>query len=260
MKNPIHLVLLILCCIAVLTTSVACSSSHPAATAQIFKASPSDTPVPVQAAAPTDTPAPALPPADAPTPDAGQARIAILEALMAMYTRPNRMDGATDLGDGQVHNTVIEFVPPDRKHILSPQDGMEYIVIGEKVYALTSSSGAWAETQIPASTFMGDQSETSLAETVSNAQFVGTDTLDGKVVMLYSYLSTTQSSGVELHSQTELWVGQVDGLPYKMVIDGEVLAASTDPATGESNLQAVKALTTTLIHFDPSLSIAAPIQ
>jgi hypothetical protein len=44
-----------------------------------------------------------------------------------------------------------------------------------------------------------------------------------------------------------------------MIIDGEILSASVDPETGESKMQAVPALTTTLIEFDLTLSIDAPI-
>ena len=78
-------------------------------------------------------------------------------------------------------------------------------------------------------------------------------------VKLYRYRSTTKSGDLELHGQTVLWVGQVDGLPYKMVVDGETLAVSNDPATGESKTQAVNAQTTTLIVFDPSLRIESPM-
>jgi hypothetical protein len=43
-----------------------------------------------------------------------------------------------------------------------------------------------------------------------------------------------------------------------MVINGEVLSASTDPASGESKLQAVQAQTITRVTFDPAIRIEAP--
>jgi hypothetical protein len=43
-----------------------------------------------------------------------------------------------------------------------------------------------------------------------------------------------------------------------MIIDGEVLQASTDPSSGESKLQAAKALTTMTIAFDPTMQIEIP--
>ncbi|OQY89799.1 MAG: hypothetical protein B6D39_09155, partial [Anaerolineae bacterium UTCFX2] len=164
----------------------------------------------------------------------------------------------TVLGDGQTKTNVIEFVPPDRKHIISPDENVEYIVIGEKVYA--NSSGEWEETQIPASAFLGDglADAQAIGETISLGEFIRQDQFEGADVLIYSYASRTRSGDTELHSQTELWVSVEEGLPMKMVVDGEILSASTDPATGESKLQPVNALTTTIIIFDPTIRIEPP--
>lgn len=194
------------------------------------------------------------------TPDAAQVQAVIIRALLALNTQANRMESTTIPGGGQAQVNVIEFVPPDRKHITSPGDGVEYIVIGQVVYAKTPSSGAWVETQVPASTFMEGQAvtEATLAQAISNAQFVRLDALNGVPMLVYGYESVTTTSGIELHSQTELWVGKADGLPYQMIINGEILSASIDPATGESKLQAGPAQSTTLITFDPAMVIEPP--
>jgi hypothetical protein len=185
---------------------------------------------------------------------------AVVNALLALGTQPNSMRVTTVLSDGQAHNNLIEFVPPDRKHIVDLDQKVEYIIVAQKVYA-KNSSGQWEETQIPASTFMADAQATAetVGRTISDVKMVRRDTLDDRPVIVYSYLSTTQVNGIELHGQTELWVGEKDGLPARMVVDGETLGVSTDPATGESKQQAVKALTTTLIDFDPALSIQPPL-
>ena len=248
MRNTITRILLNTILLVILVLAAACQSSP---TETVLPASPLDTPVPVQALAPTASP----------TPNANEASAVILHALLGLNSQPNRMEIVTSPEGGQAQTNVIEFVPPDRKHIASVEEGVEYIVIGEQVYAYTKSAGQWAETSIPAATFMGDQeiTEATLAQTISEAQFVREDALDGKAVMVYSYRSTTQSRDIELHSQVELWVGKTDGLPCKMINDGEILAASTDPATGASKLQAVPAQTTTLITFDATLSIEPPV-
>ena len=198
-------------------------------------------------------------PTEEPTPNADQARAAIISALLAVNSQSNRMEVSTVLGNGATSVNVIEFVPPDRKRIISSDYDMEYIVIGEQVYAKTS--GNWAETEIPAATFMGEEviTEMTIAAMVSDAQFVRVDTLDGKPVVVYSYLSTTMSGDIELNSQVELWVGADDGLPYQMINTGDILSAATDPASGESTLQAVQAQTTTTFEFDPSISIEPPL-
>jgi hypothetical protein len=209
----------------------------------------------------TNPPMPAASPTVEPTPSGDEIRDTITNALLALNTQSNRMDVITIPADGNTQTSTIEFVPPDRKHIVDLNSGVEYIVIGQKVYMKTGASGNWEETQIPASTFLGEGevSGQTIGETISDVQLVRDDTLDGRAVRVYSYNSTTTASGVELHSQTELWVGVSDGLPYKMVINGEVLSASTDPTSGESKIKAAQAQTSMLITFDPAISIESPI-
>lgn len=241
MKSPTAFVLFIFALFAIAGLATACQ--------------PQDTP-PIASETPVQE-TPTRLPIDA-TPSADEARDVIANALLALYTRPNRMDVTTVLGSGETRTNSIEFIPPDRKRIVDPLENVEYVVIGEKVYAKTS--GVWAETQIPASTFMGKEVDLEIIkETIADAQWVRQDVLDGTPVFIYRYNSTTKPSDIELHSQTELWVGEADGLPYQMIVDGEILAASTDPGTGESKLQAVKALTTTLISF-ANIEIEAPVK
>lgn len=252
MKNKLFRILLVVTWFLVFGWTASCQSQ---------RTDMPETPI-VTTAVPSSIPE-ALPTATSsikPTPDADEAQAAIFQALLALNTQPNRMESTTIPDGGQAQTNVIEFVPPDRKRITNPGDGVEYIVIGQVVYAKTSTTGTWEETKIPASTFMGEAevTEETLAPTVSDAQFVRRDVLDGKAVMVYSYLSATRSGDIELHSQTELWVGEVDGLPYQMTINGEILSASTDPATGETKLQAVPALANTLIAFDTTIIIETP--
>jgi hypothetical protein len=216
------------------------------------------TPAPTSIPLPTATPTPT----QAPTPSAEEIHNLIVNALLALYTKPNRMEVTTVLADGQTRTGIIEFVPPDRKHLVDPGENVEYIAVGDKVYAKTITSGQWEETQIPAATFMGGGAITAQAigETMSDARFIRNDTLDGKAVIVYGYNSTAKAGVVELNSQAELWVGEDDGLPYKMITDGETYSASFDPATGESTLSAVKTLMTALITFDPAITIEPPLQ
>ena len=160
---------------------------------------------------------------------------------------------------GRLHTNVIEFIPPDRKRILS--EGTETIVAGGKVYLKSSPTEPWQEVQIATSTYLGDQpvTEQSLQAYVEGGEFVRSNSLGGRLVKIYRYATTTISSGISLHSQAELWVGLADGLPYKMVTNGDTLAISLDPATGENKPVAVQAQSTTTIVFKPSLSIEPPL-
>ncbi len=194
------------------------------------------------------------------TPSAEPARQIVIQALLALNTTPNQMSNSTTTADGKVHQNVISFVPPDRKQIVG--DGTEIIVAGGKVYLKSSESSPWQILDIPASTYLGDQPVTQegLAGIVQGAVFVRSDTLNGREVEVFHYTSVTSASGLDLHSQIDLWVDPTNGLPGKMIIDGETLAVSTDPATGENKTSAEKTLTTTLIEFIPSLQIEAPQQ
>lgn len=52
-----------------------------------------------------------------------------------------------------------------------------------------------------------------------------------------------------------VWVGEADGLPYKLVVVGKILSLSD---TGETSF--VETTTTTLIEIDPTIVITAPTE
>lgn len=214
---------------------------------------PSATPVPTA----TPTEAPTATPTETPLPDAEQSRATIVQSMLALNSQPNRMTVTTTLQDGTTSTNIIEFVPPDRKRIVSPDVDMEYVIIGEVVYMKVA--GMWITAQIPATTFMGEATtEETLTSTVSEPQFLRLDELDGRPMVVYGYQSTTVSEGIELHSQIEMWIGLADGLVYQMVTDGETLSVSTD-ANGQSVSLAVPAHTVTMIEYDSAISIEPPI-
>jgi hypothetical protein len=189
------------------------------------------------------------------------AKEAIVYALQALGSQPNTMDVTTTLADGSTQQAVIVFVPPDRKHITDKSTGVEYIIIGQLVYSRDGTTGQWVQTSIPASTFMGDnsQAQQSVSDSISEVQILAPFVSDGQDLYVVRYLSTTSTNGIDLHSQIELWLDQSDGLAYKMITDGETYTASTDPASEASKAMAVQAQTTTTITYDPHLEIEAPL-
>jgi hypothetical protein len=216
---------------------------------------------------PTDTPAPTatatqVPTATLePTPGVDEIRRVIVNALFSLNTKSNHMDVTTVLEDGQTVKEIIEFVPPDKKRIVvEGEETEETIVAGGKVYLKPSETAPWEETQATPEMYLGgDFSEEAISSTLGEVAYVRSDLLDGHSIKIYQYSSTMLASGIELHSQTELWVGQADGLPYKMVVNGETLMVVYDPKTGESKPQAVKTQSTMLIVFDPALKIGPPL-
>lgn len=84
-------------------------------------------------------------------------------------------------------------------------DSVEYIVIGDTVYMKTGTSGKWEQTKIPGATFLEEEEVTaqSIGETIQDVRWVRSDEIEGKAINVYKYHSTTQSSDIELNSQTE---------------------------------------------------------
>jgi hypothetical protein len=185
----------------------------------------------------------------------------VTNALFTLSTSQYRMDVTTVLSDGKAQKSMMEYIPPDTKHILEESTGMEYIIIDQIVYVKADAESGWRETQIPASLYLGEIEQTpeSIGEGIKEADLLRTEILDGKAMTVYGYNSTTITSGIELQNQTELWVGDEDGLLYKMKISGDILASYPDAATGEFIYSAEQALTTTLITYDPALKIVAPL-
>jgi hypothetical protein len=260
MRTQLHRCLFVFVFIFILAFTAGCQGQE-AATLEAEQPSeeapaadePSPTPQPSATPEPTAIPLPT----ETPLPDADQARSAILQGMLALTNQPNRMTVTTMLEDDTTSTDIIEFVPPDRKRIISPEFDMEYVIIGETVYMKVA--GAWATVQIPAATFMGEPvTEQTLAATISKPQFLRLDELDGMPVAVYGYQSTTLASGIELHSQVELWISLTDSRVYQMITDGETLSVSTD-ASGQSVSLAVPALSTTRIEYDPALTIESPI-
>jgi hypothetical protein len=190
------------------------------------------------------------------------AKTAVTNALLALATRSYSMDVSTELTDGGTRRSIVEFIPPDKKRIMDMSSGMEYIIIGKDVYAKTSSIGNWSISQTPASTFMPEDQATAqnIGDNLKDVVVLRSDTLDGKAVIVYRYNSSSSSNGIDLHSLTDLWVADADGLPHKILINGEILSSSIDTTTGKNKLSAVQSRTTTLITFDPPITIVAPVQ
>ena len=190
-----------------------------------------------------------------------EAKDAVIYALEAMTSQSNTMDVTTTLADGTTQHSVISFVPPDKKKIVDSNSGAEYIVIGQVVYAMDSTNGQWMETSISASAFMGDnaQDQQNFSDTISEILLLPVANSNGKSFYVVRYVSTTTTNGVTMNNQTELWLDQADGLAYKMIMDGEIYTASTDPSTGESKVSTTQAQTITNITYDPNLRIEAPI-
>lgn len=133
-----------------------------------------------------------------------------------MFGRPYRNESTIKADTGEI-TQVGEFTPPDRLRAITQAAGFdtEVIVIGEQAWS-RPSDGEW--TSLPASVAMSVKQMQSIAEeTMTAAEALSTETLDGRKVRVYRYQST--SEGVS--STTTLYVDAAAGLPVQQEVVGE---------------------------------------
>jgi hypothetical protein len=185
------------------------------------------------------------------TPDQSALREAVLAAFRAQRDQPYRTQSTTVTKDGAGGSTLVEYVPPDRYHIAG-DNGTELIVAGQQVYLKQGEE--WAPADIPADSLIDPDTLTRLEDSISDLQDLGSDTLDGVAMQVCQYQSKIKVGDDEPLAQTKLWIGAADGLPYKMVMDGQV--ASFDASTGQ--VTGVEATTTLTYTYDATLQIEVP--
>jgi len=182
------------------------------------------------------------------TPNPSEHRAIILAANGALDEVTYRYQADTVLATGEAHHTMFEYVPPDRYHIVTDsKSGL--IIIGLKVFF--QREDGWAESQIPASSILDPDRMKRLSDSISEIQAIGVDSLNGELMQVYQYNSKTRFGETE---KTKLWTSVADNLPYKMIIDGYTTAI--DASTGE--IVGVKALSTIVYEYDPSIKITYP--
>ena len=168
-------------------------------------------------------------------------RATLKAAFQALGTQKSYRYRSTMLIGGKTYQTTIEYLLPDKKHIVT--DSGEYIVTADKVFVKEGENWKVSKTLTP-ETFQDDL--TSLTGKAENIQWIGKDTLDGKAMQAIQFEIKNTDAGKETTQQFKLWVGEGDGLPYKLIIDGS--AASVDQTTGQTSQ--VQAVSTLLFEYD----------
>ncbi len=236
------------CILAVLFLSACGAQATPAPTSIPPTVAPPSPTLPV---IPSATPVP-LPTATL-IPSPSELRSAILAALNALKDKSYRQRSATTLlRDGKIYTTVVEYIASGRYHIIA--DPTEYVIIGQKVYI--KQNEVWTESQIPTTNIIDPDFFKRLEESISDIQFVGTDSLNGKPMQVCQYKSKLKVGDTESLVQTKLWMGVADNLPYKMIMDGET--ASLDSSTGK--VVGAKSVATILYEYDSTIKIESPIK
>jgi hypothetical protein len=188
-----------------------------------------------------------------PQPSQDEMRKAIIGAFKIQYDHPHRTQSAVSTADQDVLVT-IEYIPPDRYSISSEANYYRQIIIStDKVYG--KSNDQWSVLPMSPDQLINPNSLKELENSIQGIQFIGQETLDGKPTNVYQYKSDTTIGKNKVTQQSQLWIGVSDGLPYKIVIDGQI--ATMDARTG--NIEGIKAKTTQTIVYDPTIKIEAPL-
>ncbi len=178
-----------------------------------------------------------------------EVKAAILAAMRAMMGQAHRTHSTVTLTDsGQSQESTVEYAPPDRYHVLIGSD--ELAVIGQVVFLKVGER--WeTTTQLTADQVINPDQLDYLEATIQDYQLAGNETLDGKMMKVYTYQSGYLNQTLWLVNRTRLWVGEADGLPYKINTTGDI--AGVDPASGMPVNQA--GISETTIEYDPTIKI-----
>ena len=218
-------------------------SPKPAATPE--QAQPTQAAQADAAAAPVKTAASeptAQPQATVVSVEPGDAKEAIINAMQLVLTVPCRVTTVM-VSDQPTITYVGEFVPPDRYHLIS--DNIEAIVIGKDAYIKEGEQ--WILSPIDAEVILEGMKGLAKEnmDDILNPTYLGTDTIDGKAVRVYSYEKDTELGGLQVASSNKIWISETDGLPLKVEVTTETDGVQTT-------------LTSTYV-YDEDIKIEAPV-
>jgi hypothetical protein len=125
--------------------------------------------------------------------------------------------------DGKVHESMMEYAAPGRMHMVMKTENMEHIVIDGVHYM--KSDGKWTRLPIASAAWIEQvrkdpETLAALERTVSGAQRVGPDAVNGHPAIAYRYYQAAKVAG-GLASSTgwvKFWIG-ANGLPLKVESD-----------------------------------------
>ena len=148
---------------------------------------------------------------------------AIIQAMKAeLKAMPFRVIQTIDSGGKQL-KTTVEFESLQRVLIVTPTGSFK--MVDGKIYQETN--GVWQEYPAGASVMagflsMGDEASVDAFITmIKTVKLVNTETMDGQAARHYEFTYAGEQSGVQFQGTEQIWVTEVEGLPIKMVIEGE---------------------------------------
>jgi hypothetical protein len=209
---------------------------------------PTAVPEPTATTPPTTAPEPTQPPASTAAPATGSHNLdEVMKAAQAQLAQKGYRVRITSESGGTKTDMNVEFVAPDRYHIVSP--ATEMIIIANKTYM--KQDAAWVQVPMDMSAMLEQMQDPALMMEATglklrNVNYKGAEDVDGVAADAYEYDSTLSMQGTAYDSHSQLWVDRKSGLPLKSV--------------GTSELSGIKSVTTSLYEYPVDLKIEAPIK
>ena len=251
--RPNHLFLIVPLMLAILLL-VACGGDEAETGAS---SAPDSSPPTVQPATAAPTVAPTAPqeatalPAAAALPD--DAKAAVLQAMRAQLTAGAYRTQTTITGEDFAQEATGEIIPPDRMHIVMQvgEIATEMIYIGDKVWS-RQGDAAWQVADrlgMPGSGLLDESMIADSEKTITEATFVGKETVEGVDALVYSFTSDLNKSEImpmDSVSQSKVWIDAATGLIVRLEVEDDTMG--------------MKSKTVQVIEYDPSITIEPPVQ
>jgi hypothetical protein len=152
---------------------------------------------------------------------------AALAAIRAAYVKAGeqrsfRARMVTE-SDGKVHESAVEYAAPARMHMVMKTQNMEHILVDGVHYM--KADGKWTRLPISSASFLEQirkdpEAIAAFERSVSGAQRVGPETVNGQPATAYRYYQAAKIAGGLGSSAgwVKIWIG-ANGLPLKAESD-----------------------------------------
>jgi outer membrane lipoprotein-sorting protein len=142
------------------------------------------------------------------------------EAMKAQFAAKSFRARMESLSEGKNITATVEYVAPDRIHMIS--NVSEMIVVGSNTY-VKPVNGSWQKFPMDVNQIISSFRNPKMIEDLRNgtdARLVGTDTVDGVAVNVYQY-TMKNPTGITGTSVSKVWIATSDNLPRKMETESE---------------------------------------
>lgn len=156
-------------------------------------------------------------------------RAELTKSMSAMLAAKSYRVHWTTSSDSGNSTMAMEFVAPDRYHILREADlhgrasKNETIIVGDDTY-MKMGEGAWQKFPMNMNALIAQFRDPKVIEEISKStdvQLIGPDTVNGTPAMVYQY-SFSDPQGKGFRTSAKTWIAVTNDLPLKTESEGEV--------------------------------------